>query len=90
MSHTCHAYNCNRPVPPEMFMCRPHWFSLPKPLRNNIWTAYRNGQCDDYQISRAYANAAQAAIHFLAKKEGHVLDGTELELALYDKLTELT
>ena len=27
-----------------MWGCKPHWFTLPKLLRNKIWRAYRTGQ----------------------------------------------
>ena len=28
MKHTCHAKGCPVPVPPEMLMCRRHWFAV--------------------------------------------------------------
>ena len=70
MAHTCHATDCEARVPPAMFMCRRHWFSLPQRLRSRIWATYRNGQCDDWQISHAYAEAAREAVAFIAAKEG--------------------
>ena len=36
MSHVCHAHRCNVAVPPRMFMCRAHWASLRKPMRDAI------------------------------------------------------
>ena len=33
MSHHCHATQCNVPTLPEMFMCKRHWFTLPKKFR---------------------------------------------------------
>ena len=68
--HTCHATACTRPVPPTLFMCKPHWFALPKPMRDAIWSTYRDGQCDDWRISQAYSEAAKAAVRFIAAKEG--------------------
>ncbi len=79
--HHCHATGCKEPVPPEMFMCRRHWFSLPKTLRNRIWSTYRSGQCDDWNISKAYADAARESVHYIAKREGRVPD-----VAIYDLL----
>ena len=81
MAHTCHATDCNVPVPPEMFMCRRHWFSLPKRLKARIWATYRDGQCDDWQISHAYADAAREAVTFIAAKEGKTPD-----VKVYDML----
>ena len=83
MSHHCHATGCTAPVPPEMFACRRHWFMLPRPLRNDIWKTYRVGQCDDWQISHAYANAARSAVRFLAAK-----DGVEPDTSIYDALDQ--
>lgn len=79
MAHTCHATACTVPVPPEMFMCKRHWFSLPKKLRDNIWRTYRPGQCDDMSPSEEYCLAAKECVEFLAKKEGR-----EPDTALYD------
>lgn len=71
--HTCHATGCTSRVPPTLFMCRPHWFSLPKAMREAIWDTYRPGQCDDMRPSAAYLEAARAAITYLAEKEGRRL-----------------
>jgi hypothetical protein len=57
-----------------MFMCRRHWFSLPKSMRDAVWRAYRHGQCDDWEISAAYCDAAKAAVTFIAEKEGKTPD----------------
>lgn len=70
MAHRCHATGCLIRVPPEMFTCRPHWFTLPKALRDAIWRAYRRGQCDDMSPSREYCEAAKAAVVYLAEHEG--------------------
>jgi hypothetical protein len=65
MPHRCHAPGCDAPVPPKMFMCRQHWFALPKPLRDMIWATYRPGQEIKKNPSREYLAAAKAAIDFL-------------------------
>lgn len=51
-------------------MCRQHWFSLPRHLRSAVWRAYRPGQCDDWHITHEYAEAARAAVNYIAAKEG--------------------
>ena len=81
MSHTCHATGCKKAVPPVMFMCKKHWLSLPKVLRDAVWRTYRAGQCDDWNISHQYADAARAAVTFVAEKEGRVPD-----TSIYDML----
>jgi hypothetical protein len=72
--HTCHATGCTKTVPPAMFMCRTHWYSLPKRLRDQIWVTYRAGQEDDKEPSAAYCDAAIACVTFIAQREGKVPD----------------
>lgn len=79
MSHHCHATQCKINVPPELFMCKKHWFSLPKYLRNKIWSTYRKGQCDDMNPSREYCLAAKECLEFVAQKEG-----IQADTKLYD------
>jgi hypothetical protein len=67
-AHLCHADGCRIPVPPRMFMCRGHWYSLPKPLRDAIWATYRPGQEVRKDPSPEYLAAAQAAIGYLAAR----------------------
>ncbi len=70
-------------------MCRKHWFSLPKRLRDAIWATYRDGQYDDWEISHRYAEAAKSAVVFVANKEG--ISGEEIAKAVqvYDFLDPL-
>jgi len=79
MSHHCHATDCKIGVPPEMFMCRKHWFSLPKNMKDKIWAAYRVGQCDDMNPSLEYCLIAKECVTYLAEKEGIIPD-----IFLYD------
>lgn len=67
--HTCHADGCDTPVPPRMFMCRAHWFMVPKPLRDRIWATYRPGQERDKQPSLEYLDTAMEAINVVREKE---------------------
>jgi hypothetical protein len=68
MPHTCHAYGCVVRVPPALFMCKPHWFSLRKPLRDAIWRMYRPGQEDDKKPSASYMAVQRRAVGELAFK----------------------
>jgi hypothetical protein len=65
-AHHCHAIGCEVRVPPRLFMCRPHWFMLPKHLRDAIWRTYRPGQEVDKNPSPEYIEAAQMARYWLA------------------------
>jgi hypothetical protein len=76
--HTCHAKRCGKPVPPEMLMCRRHWFMVPLKLRRAVWREYRDGQCNlDPLPSKAWHAAADAAIKAVAEKEGIVMERRE-------------
>ncbi len=48
-----------------MFACRPHWFALPKQLRDAIWATYRDGQEITKDPSHEYLVAAQDAVEYL-------------------------
>lgn len=56
--HHCHWPGCETQVPPAMWGCRPHWFALPKVLRDKIWAAYRPGQEISMTPSREYVAVA--------------------------------
>lgn len=58
--HTCHWPGCKKQVPPAMWGCKPHWFRLPKELRDRIWKTYRPGQEESLTPSTAYIEAAEA------------------------------
>lgn len=59
--HTCHWPGCTAQVPPAMWGCRKHWFLLPKPIRDEIWRAYRPGQEETSTPSADYVAAARKA-----------------------------
>jgi hypothetical protein len=48
---SCHAIDCPLQVPVEMLMCRRHWFMVPKPLRDEVWAAYRAGDGTAWQAA---------------------------------------
>jgi len=56
--HACHWPGCDKQVPPAMWGCKPHWFRLPKTLRDRIWRTYRPGQERDMSPSSDYLAAA--------------------------------
>lgn len=60
--HTCHAHGCTVEVPPKMFMCKPHWFALPKKVQRAIWREYRPGQERDKMPSARYMAVQQYAV----------------------------
>lgn len=66
MSHTCHAHGCDKRVPPSMFACKPHWFALPKKIRDAIWREYRPGQENDKEPSARYMAVQRLAVSHTA------------------------
>lgn len=57
-NHTCHWPACDTQVPPAMWGCKPHWFKLPKRLRDLIWATYEIGQEVSMTPSDEYLDAA--------------------------------
>jgi hypothetical protein len=61
MSHRCPAPGCTKDVPSNQYACRDHWFSIPKPLRDELWHAYR----EHGQLSEPHIAAMEACDNFL-------------------------
>ncbi len=66
--HTCHAHGCTTQVPPKMFMCKTHWYTLRKPMRDAIWREYRPGQERDKAPSASYMAVQRRAVGEVAFK----------------------
>ena len=49
-----------------MWGCQPHWYRLPKALRDRIWQTYRPGQEISKTPSRDYIAAARAVQEWIA------------------------
>lgn len=66
--HLCHRPGCTTPVPPKLVACRPHWFELPRDIRDAIWDAYVPGQevrkdpSDEYLAVMGRAQAYWTAV----------------------------
>jgi uracil-DNA glycosylase family 4 len=67
--HRCHALRCHVVVPPEQLMCRMHWSRVPREIQRRVWATYRKGQCEDRRPSKAWLEAADAAIAAVAALE---------------------
>ena len=68
-AHTCHADGCDSHVPPKMFMCRRHWFMVPRDLRDLVWATYRPGQEVRMDPTDEYLEVARTAIEAVAAAE---------------------
>ena len=42
-SHECPATGCAKDVGADQLMCPRHWYMVPRPLRNAVWSAWRYG-----------------------------------------------
>lgn len=58
-NHHCHWPGCTEQVPPAMWGCKKHWFTLPKYLRDKIWKAFRPGQETNLTPSKDYIEVAR-------------------------------
>lgn len=68
-AHTCHADGCPVVVPRKMFMCRRHWYMLPKVMRNEVLAAYTPGQESDWgKVTERYLDVTLACINFIAQR----------------------
>jgi hypothetical protein len=61
MAHKCHWPGCDKEVPPKLWGCSKHWFTLPKSIRDKIWSTYRTGQEFSKKPSTEYLEAAAEA-----------------------------
>jgi hypothetical protein len=66
--HTCHWPGCSKEVPPAMWGCRQHWFTLPGHLRQKIWATYRPGQEITKTPSESYIAATREVRQWIEAK----------------------
>ncbi len=71
-NHTCHWPGCDKQVPPAMWGCKPHWFALPKTLRDRVWGAYRPGQERRMDPSDEYLTVAHEVQAWIETTYGQV------------------
>ena len=67
-AHHCHWPGCAKQVPPTMWGCPTHWFSLPPRLRALIWRTYRPGQEIDGTPDDDYLAAARKVQEWIASR----------------------
>ena len=64
---TCFWPGCPKAVPVSRLGCRPHWFALPKVLRDAIWAHYRPGQ-DAASCTPEYRDALHAVLAYACER----------------------
>jgi hypothetical protein len=40
----CPIPGCRQQIDPSRLMCRSHWYTVPKELRDQVWATWRSGQ----------------------------------------------
>ena len=63
-------------------MCYAHWKKVPRKIQLAVWKHYRAGQCDDKDFTREWAQAADAAIGYIAMLESQPIRNVEVEAML--------
>jgi hypothetical protein len=53
-----------------MFMCRKHWFMVPKSLRDMVWEHYVPGQEQRKDPTEEYLLVTADCIRYIARVEG--------------------
>lgn len=66
--HYCQAIGCKIAVRVSRLMCKRHWFMVPHYMRRKVWQTWDNGKGI---LTGEYYEAAQDAIKYVAKQEGH-------------------
>jgi hypothetical protein len=59
----CPVPGCGEMIDPSRLMCRPHWYLVPKRLRDWVWATGRSGEA---AFSRQYHDAVLMAIATVA------------------------
>lgn len=67
--HRCHWPGCMSVVPPKLWGCKAHWYTLPQEIRERIWASYRPGQEITKSPSREYIKATRAAKKWIEQQE---------------------
>lgn len=75
--HHCHWPGCDKQVPPAMWGCKAHWFTLPKLLRDKVWAAYVPGQEVNGTPSRLYLHVMEEVDAWIKNYKPRTLPTTE-------------
>lgn len=65
----CSWPGCTKVVPAKLWGCKPHWYRLPKAIRDMLWATYRPGQEVTKYPSPAYVVAFVRASEWALKWE---------------------
>src|ERR1700761_3153447 len=74
--HQCPVGGCQQDVRASRLMCRPHWYQVPKPVRDIVWASWRSGEA---ARSVEHAAAIRAAIAAVDEVERLVASGAKAD-----------
>lgn len=63
----CPIPRCTGQIDPSRLMCRAHWYTVPKELRDHVWATWRSGQG---AFSGEHQEAVRAAVAAVAQVSG--------------------
>ena len=69
-AYVCQAAGCKTIIPPSMFLCRVHWFSLPEPMRAEIIVEELARETKDNLPNAALVAAVARAREWIAEHAG--------------------
>ena len=69
---SCPIAGCAREIDPSRLMCRCHWYTVPKELRDRVWATWRSGQG---AYSREHQDAVREATKAVMAALGDVKPG---------------
>lgn len=72
----CRIEGCIRIHRRNLFCCPVHWWKIPKPMRDEIWRTYRNG---DGIFESDYLQACENAEAYLEDRDPKIYDGNVMD-----------
>jgi len=66
---SCPIDGCTRTRQSGQLMCKPHWYKVPKELRDKVWKTARKMWNDDPDVETAYKAWREAADEAIAAVE---------------------
>ena len=83
--HQCPVGGCQQDVRADRLMCRPHWYTVPKPLRDIVWATWRSGEAASsiehmaaIRVAIAAVDEVEHLVPFGANAEADQLVGAEV------------
>jgi Tfp pilus assembly protein PilO len=89
--HTCHAFDCKKPVARRLLMCRAHWAMVPSNIQAEVLRFYQPGQEQGkVRPSQEWLRAARLAQFTVkAAETGRAFDALMRDLWRAETLEEI-